>query len=398
LFVNIEIKVPSLGESESEATLVAWLKQPGDSVVEDDVLAEIESDKITMEVTALASGTLTDIRKRDGDVVEPGEIIGLIEPGEVVSTEKDSAIASAEPVAQKSIADEPEDQDSGKSISKGTDADDSQAAEKDNASHGVKAAFAARRVMVQETAPPAAPFDAAEQEIERREERVPMSGLRKTIARRLKEAQNTAAILTTFNEVNMQAVMDLRSRYRDAFKERHDVSLGFMSFFVKACVEALRRYPVINSCVEGEEIVYRNYQDIGIAVSTERGLVVPVLRDAGSLSMADIERGIVAFADKARNGALQPGDLRGGTFSITNGGVFGSLLSTPILNPPQSAILGMHTIQQRPVAENGQVVVRPMMYVALSYDHRIVDGRDAVQFLTTVKEVMEYPGRNLLDL
>ena len=374
--MDIEIKVPSLGESESEATLVAWQKHVGDQVVEDDVLAEIESDKITMEVTAISSGTLKEVRKRDGDTVEPGEIIGLIEAGEVALAPAAKAVEKKEMTAKVQPS-EPVDA----------------AAEEPVAKHGVEAALTATKTQPREVADVG-----VSQSSERREDRVHMSSLRKTIARRLKEAQNTAAILTTFNEVNMQPVMDLRSRYRDAFKERHDVGLGFMSFFVKACVEGLRRFPVINACVEGEDIVYRNYQDIGIAVSTERGLVVPVLRDAGSLSMADVERGIVAFADKARNGALQPGDLKGGTFSITNGGVFGSLLSTPILNPPQSAILGMHTIQQRPVAENGQVVVRPMMYIALSYDHRVVDGKDAVQFLTTVKEAMEYPGRILLDL
>ncbi|HCS12306.1 MAG: dihydrolipoyllysine-residue succinyltransferase [Zetaproteobacteria bacterium CG06_land_8_20_14_3_00_59_53] len=365
--MNIDIKVPSLGESESEATLVAWQKHVGDTVVEDDVLAEIESDKITMEVTATASGTLTEVRKRDGDMVAPGEVIGLIEAGEAVrqprkpaavAKKADAPVAVVEPVKAK----------------------------------------AAEPVKIEakpETTKPVADVPPAEG---RSEQRVPMSALRKTIARRLKEAQSTAAILTTFNEVNMQPVMGLRSRYRDAFKERHGANLGFMSFFVKACVEGLRRFPVVNACVEGEEIIYRNYQDIGIAVSTEKGLVVPVLRDAGGLSMAGIENAIAGFAEKARSGTLQPGDLKGGTFSITNGGVFGSLLSTPILNPPQSAILGMHAIQQRPVAENGQVVIRPMMYIALSYDHRIVDGRDAVQFLTTVKEVMEYPGRVLLDL
>jgi len=381
--VDIEIKVPSLGESESEATLVAWQKHVGDQIVEDDVLAEIESDKITMEVTAISSGTLKEVRKRDGDTVEPGEIIGLIEAGEVALAPAAKAVEKKE-ITAKVQSSEP--------MTEPSEAAEA-AAEKPIAKHGVEAARTATKRQPREVA------DAGvSQSSERREERVHMSSLRKTIARRLKEAQNTAAILTTFNEVNMQPVMDLRSRYRDAFKERHDVGLGFMSFFVKACVEGLRRFPVINACVEGEDIVYRNYQDIGIAVSTERGLVVPVLRDAGTLSMADVERGIVAFADKAKSGALQPGDLKGGTFSITNGGVFGSLLSTPILNPPQSAILGMHTIQQRPVAENGQVVVRPMMYIALSYDHRVVDGKEAVQFLTTVKEAMEFPGRILLDL
>ena len=381
--MDIEIKVPSLGESESEATLVAWQKHVGDSIAEDDVLAEIESDKITMEVTAISSGTLKEVRKRDGDTVEPGEVIGLIEAGELADSPATKAVEKKEkPVKPQQSQPMAEPSEAAES-----------SAEEPIAKHGVEAALTATKTQPREVA------DAGvSQSSERREERVHMSSLRKTIARRLKEAQNTAAILTTFNEVNMQPVMDLRSRYRDAFKERHDVGLGFMSFFVKACVEGLRRFPVINACVEGEDIVYRNYQDIGIAVSTERGLVVPVLRDAGTLSMADVERGIVAFADKARSGVLQPGDLKGGTFSITNGGVFGSLLSTPILNPPQSAILGMHTIQQRPVAENGQVVVRPMMYIALSYDHRVVDGKDAVQFLTTVKEAMEYPGRILLDL
>jgi len=377
--VNIEIKVPSLGESESEATLVAWQKHAGDSVVEDDVLAEIESDKITMEVTATASGTLLEVRKRDGDTVAPGEIIGLIEAGDVVAPE----VKKTKPVAAKKA----------KPV-------EAAAAEEPKEKHGVKAALTAGREQAKTTTQTASPSvpQTVPQAVERQEERVPMSALRKTIARRLKDAQNTAAILTTFNEVNMQPVMDLRSRYRDTFKQKHDVGLGFMSFFVKACVEGLRRFPVVNACVEGEEIVYRNYQDIGIAVSTEKGLVVPVLRDAGVLGLADIERGIAEYAEKARSGGLLPGDLRGGSFSITNGGVFGSLLSTPILNPPQSAILGMHTIQQRPVAENGQVVIRPMMYIALSYDHRIVDGRDAVQFLIAVKEELEFPGRGLLGL
>jgi len=372
--VNIEIKVPSLGESESEATLVAWQKHVGDSVAEDDVLAEIESDKITMEVTAIGSGTLKEMRKADGDIVEPGEVIGLIESSKraVAPVRKAKKAQDAQPpaAAQKAKAD---------AVTK-------------------KPAIVAKKapVVTKQTAAHAEPVARVGQSTDRLEERVPMTGLRKTIARRLKEAQNTAAILTTFNEVNMQPVMDLRARYRDAFKEQHGVGLGFMSFFVKACVEGLQRFPAINACVEGEEIVYRNYQDIGIAVSTDKGLVVPVLRDAGQISMAGIERGIADYANRANSGALLPDDLRGGTFSISNGGVFGSLLSTPILNPPQSAILGMHSIQQRPVAENGHVVVRPMMYIALSYDHRIIDGRMAVQFLLAVKEMLEYPGRSML--
>ena len=225
-----------------------------------------------------------------------------------------------------------------------------------------------------------------------------MSGLRKRIATRLKEAQNTAAMLTTFNEVNMQAVMDMRSKYKDKFTKKHGVGLGFMSFFVKACAHAASQFPAMNAFIDGEEVVYHNYMDVGIAVSTEKGLVVPVLRDAGQMSFAEIEQGIASLADRARDGGLMPDDLKGGTFSITNGGVFGSLLSTPIVNPPQSGILGMHSIQQRPVAENGQVVIRPMMYLALTYDHRLIDGKDAVQFLVAVKSYLEQPGVALLDL
>jgi len=352
-------------------------------VSEDDVLVEIESDKITMEVTAIASGTLKQTNKKDGDSVEAGEVIGLIEAAKA----GDKQPEASKPVA----AAKPESEAPEIEVSSKTDA-----AKVENI-----APTAVAKPVKQKEATKAAEKPHEPQPVSgegRREQRVPMNALRKTIARRLKQAQNTAAILTTFNEVNMQPVMDLRSRFRDDFKQKHGVNLGFMSFFVKACVEGLRRYPAINACIEDEEIVYRNYQDIGIAVSTDKGLVVPVLRDAGSIGMAGIEQGIVALADKARQGTLVPDDLKGGTFSITNGGVFGSLLSTPIINPPQSAILGMHTIQQRPVAENGQVVVRPMMYIALSYDHRIIDGREAVQFLTTVKEVLEFPGRGILNL
>jgi len=381
--VDIEIKVPSLGESESEATLIAWHKHVGDAVNEDDVLAEIESDKITMEVTAISPGTLRKINKQDGDAVEAGEVIGLI----AAAKAGDKPIEIKKPVAAaKPKAEAPEVENSSK-----TDAPKVE---------NIAPAAVAKQVEQKESAKtverPHEPQPVSGEA--RREQRVPMNALRKTIARRLKQAQNTAAILTTFNEVNMQPVMDLRSRFRDDFKQKHGANLGFMSFFVQACVEGLRRYPAINACIEDEEIVYRNYQDIGIAVSTDKGLVVPVLRDAGSISMAEIEQGIAGLADKARHNTLVPDDLKGGTFSITNGGVFGSLLSTPIINPPQSAILGMHTIQQRPVAENGQVVIRPMMYIALSYDHRIIDGREAVQFLTMVKEVLEFPGRGMLDM
>jgi len=375
--VDIEIKVPSLGESESEATLVSWQKQPGDDVAEDDVLAEIESDKITMEITAFTNGVLKEVRRQEGDTVAPGEVIGLIEEGEPAATGKKEKPAAKEPIAPPPQPMEAEKEEVAEEVPQ----------EQETAPH------LSKPVKVVETSEPAISSAGS-----KAEERVPMSRLRKTIARRLKEAQNTAAILTTFNEVNMQPVMDLRAKYRDAFKEKHGANLGFMSFFVKACIEGLQRFPAINGCIEGEDIIYRNYYDIGIAASTDKGLVVPIVRDAGVKSMAEIEASIADYAAKAHEGGLLPDDLKGGTFSITNGGVFGSLLSTPILNPPQSAILGMHTIQKRPVAEGDQVVIRPMMYLALSYDHRIIDGREAVQFLVAVKEVLEFPGSMLLDL
>jgi len=376
--VNIEIKVPSLGESESEATLVAWQKQPGDAVAEDDVLAEIESDKITMEITSFTNGVLKEVRKQEGDTVAPDEVIGLIEEGEKTApketTKSETKKTTTKAPTAKVATDQP--------------------------AESVNTTPAPAKQKTVKTPSPAKVSDTPAVDISggKVEERVPMSRLRKTIARRLKEAQNTAAILTTFNEVNMQAVMDLRAKYRDAFKEKHGVNLGFMSFFVKACVEGLQQFPAINACIEDEDIIYRNYYDIGIAVSSKKGLVVPIVRDTSQLSMAEIEASIADYATKSRKGGLLPDDLNGGTFSITNGGVFGSLLSTPILNPPQSAILGMHAIQKRPIAEGEHVVIRPMMYLALSYDHRIVDGSEAVQFLVTVKEALEYPGRMLLDL
>ncbi len=383
--VEIEIKVPGLGESESEAKLVAWRKQAGEAVDEDEVVAEIESDKITMEIPAPEGGLLKEIRKQAGETVTPGEIIGVI----------DTAAAPQPAVAKKKKAPPPKEKPAARVPPK----EKAAAAPPEEAPAKVPPTAA-------ETAKPVhavAAREAGPKKVARRaggriQERVPMSGLRQAIARRLKEAQNTAAILTTFNEVNMQAVMDLRARYREEFKKKHGVDLGYMSFFVRACIEGLQRFPVVNACVDGDDIVYRNFYDIGIAVSTPRGLVVPVLRDAGALSLAEIERGIDELAQKAREGRLVPDDLKGGTFSITNGGVFGSLLSTPILNPPQSAILGMHAIRDRVVAEAGRMVIRPMMYLALSYDHRIIDGREAVQFLVTVKEALEYPGRLLLDL
>jgi len=368
--MDIEIKVPSLGESESEATLISWLKKEGDAVVVDDVLAEIESDKITMEITALDAGILKSISKQVDDIVEPGEVIGLIDGSAVAekaaSTEQD--IETPASVETPEIATPAKESES-----------EAEAVTQDKAT-----------VIEAPSAP--TPNNA------RREERVPMSRLRKRIAERLKSAQNTAAMLTTFNEVNLQPVMELRSRYGQAFQEKHGVKLGFMSFFVRAVSQAISKHPALNAYLEGDDIVYHNYLDVGIAVSTEKGLVVPALRDAHLMNLAQIEQGIGNLAGKARDGGLLPDDLKGGTFSITNGGVFGSMLSTPILNPPQSGILGMHTIQKRAVVENDTIVIRPMMYLALSYDHRLIDGSDAVRFLVAVKEALEYPGSLTLDL
>jgi len=365
--MSIEIKVPSLGESENEATLVAWLKQEGDVVDVEDVLAEIESDKITMEIPAADAGVLREIRKQAGDTVIPGEVIGILDaqPRPKARSRK----APAKPAAANTtatVAPAPEPVGKMQEVPPRQEAPAAVVETGGKAGHGV--------------------------------ERVPLSPLRRQIGKRLKDAQNTAAILTTFNEVNMQPVMRLRERYRETFRNKHGVDLGLMSFFVHASVEALKRFPVLNAFIDGNEVVYHGFFDIGIAVSTDKGLVVPVLRNVENMSLADIERGIADYADKARSGGLLPDDLKGGTFSITNGGVFGSLLSTPILNPPQSAILGMHAIQKRAVVEHDAVVIRPMMYLALSYDHRLIDGKDAVQFLRTIKDFLEYPGSSLLDV
>jgi len=367
---DIEIKVPSLGESETEATLVSWLKAEGEVVAVDDVLAEIESDKITMEITALDNGVLKNILKQADATVEPGEVIGII----------DDSVQPDVPVVPESVA-EAEPEPVSETVPKPEQVVES----------------ASQQIIKEETK---ADVISAPEKVsgERIQERVPMSRLRRRIAERLKSAQNTAAMLTTFNEVDLQAVMDLRSRFGPDFQGKHGVKLGFMSFFVRAVCQAVSRYPALNAYIEGDDIVYHNYVDVGIAVSSEKGLVVPVLRDAHLLGLADIEKAIAGLADKARHGGLTPDDLKGGTFSITNGGIFGSLLSTPILNPPQSGILGMHNIQKRPVVKNDDIVIRPMMYLALSYDHRLIDGADAVRFLVTVKEALEYPASLTLDL
>jgi len=375
---DIEIKVPSLGESESEATLVSWLVNEGDAVAVDDVLAEIESDKITMEITAFDAGVLKKVFKQAGATVAPGEVVAIIAPGasgnSAKATKKEAAKPS--PVAAKSSVPE----------------------EKTRVREAAPEVSVAKKDTAPKLVTPPAASPAPELSADRLEERVPMSRLRQRIAERLKFAQNTAAMLTTFNEVNLQAVMDLRTRYGAAFLAKHGVKLGFMSFFVRAVSQALAKHPALNAYIDGDDIVYHNYVDAGIAVSTDKGLVVPVLRDAHRLSLAGIEIGIADLANRARDGHLMPDDLKGGTFSITNGGVFGSMLSTPILNPPQSGILGMHTIQKRAVVENDAVVIRPMMYLALSYDHRLIDGAEAVRFLVAVKEALEFPGSLTLDI
>ncbi|WP_439576283.1 2-oxoglutarate dehydrogenase complex dihydrolipoyllysine-residue succinyltransferase [Elioraea sp.] len=410
--MSVEIKVPALGESVTSATIARWMKQAGDAVAADEPLVELETDKVTVEVPAPVAGVLEAIVAADGTEVEVGALLGTIAEtaaaATTVSAEAKAAVgdpaasaaaalerASARPplpAAAKLMADaglKPEavtGTGKGGQITKG------------DVLKVIEGGGAAPAKPAAAPAPKPAPAAKAPAPGERRVERVKMTRLRATIARRLKEAQTTAAILTTFNEIDMSAVMALRAKYRDAFEKRHGVRLGFMGFFVKACVAALKEFPNVNAFVEGEEIIQHHYMDIGIAVSGPTGLVVPVLRNAETLSMAEIEAAIAAFGRKARDGQLTLEEMSGGTFSITNGGVFGSLLSTPILNPPQSAILGMHKIEERPVAIGGKVEVRPMMYVALSYDHRIIDGREAVGTLVRVKETVEDPERLLLEV
>ncbi|MCU0986315.1 MAG: 2-oxoglutarate dehydrogenase complex dihydrolipoyllysine-residue succinyltransferase [Acetobacteraceae bacterium] len=414
--MSVEIKVPALGESVSSATVARWMKQPGEAVAADEPLVELETDKVTVEVPAPAAGVIEAIVVAAGAEVEVGAVLGLIAAGAAsgvaaaapkpAEAPKPAAAMSAAapaparpplPAAAKLMADQ--------GVPPAAVAGTGKAGQVTKADVLKVIEGGARPTPAPAPAPAAAPAPAPKPAAKpapagaRAVERQKMTRLRQTIARRLKEAQNTAAILTTFNEIDMSAVMALRTKYKDAFEKRHGgVRLGFMGFFVKACVAALREFPAVNAAIEGEEIVHHHYMDIGIAVSGPSGLVVPVLRNAETLSIAEIEGAIAAFGKKARDGALTLEEMSGGTFSITNGGVFGSLMSTPILNPPQSAILGMHKIEERPVAVAGQVVIRPMMYVALSYDHRIIDGREAVSTLVRIKEAIEAPERLLLDL
>lgn len=399
-----EIKVPALGESVSEATVARWLKKIGDPVTIDEMLVELETDKVTLEVSAPASGTLHTIHADTGKNVAAGDVLGSILIGDVkpaAPTTKIEKTTEPEPQKKVSAAVSPaavlplspavrkivtEKQIETQEIS-GT-GKDGRLTKGDVLSYEKPEP---QKIETIETKPEI-------QISKEREERVPMTRLRLKIAERLKYAQNTAAILTTFNEIDMSAVMRLRTQYKDAFEKKHGVRLGFMSFFVRACIKALKEIPAVNAEIEGEDIIYKNHYDIGVAVSTPQGLVVPVVRNADTLSYAEIEKEIVRLSQKAKEGKLSIDEMTGGTFTITNGGVFGSLMATPILNPPQAAILGIHKIQDRPVVVDGKIEIRPMMYVALSYDHRIIDGRESVTFLVRVKEVLETPGLLLLDL
>jgi 2-oxoglutarate dehydrogenase E2 component (dihydrolipoamide succinyltransferase) len=417
--MTIEVRVPQLPESVADATLVAWHKKPGDAVNRDENLVDLETDKVVLEVPAPTAGIIKELKVQNGAVVTSGQVLAVLEEGSVTG-----AAAPAATVAAPAAAAQP------------ATAAAQPAADAKTGGSAEKLAPSVRRLVEEhklepgaiagsgrdgritkgdvlshlgnkdsgpETALPAtpAPSSAAPASIPagaRGERRVPMTRLRARIAERLVQAQATAAMLTTFNEVDLKAVNELRARYKERFEKAHGARLGFMSFFVKASIEALRRFPLVNASVDGTDIVYHEYYDIGVAVSTDRGLIVPVLRNADALGFGEIEQAVVGYANRAREGSLTIEELTGGTFTITNGGVFGSLLSTPILNAPQSAILGMHKIQERPVVVDGQVVVRPMMYLALTYDHRIVDGRDAVQFLVAVKDALEDPARLLLQV
>jgi 2-oxoglutarate dehydrogenase E2 component (dihydrolipoamide succinyltransferase) len=411
----IEVKVPQLSESVAEATLVAWRKKPGEAVSRDENLIDIETDKVVLELPAPADGVLVSVVKGDGGLVKSGEIIATIDtegkataapskPAAVAEKTAAPAATSAPvmPAAQKIAAEQGVDTSQIAGTGKGgrvTKADVLSAAP----APAVKphsAPAAAPQTTAAAPALPQAPSPVSVDKVlaGRPEQRVPMSRLRARIAERLVQSQSTAAILTTFNEVNMQPVMDLRKKYQDRFEKEHGVKLGFMSFFVKAAVHALKKFPVVNASIDGNDIVYHGYFDIGIAVGSPRGLVVPILRDVDQLSLADIEKKIAEFGKKAQDGKLSMEDLTGGTFSISNGGVFGSMLSTPIINPPQSAILGVHATKDRPVVENGQIVIRPMNYLAMSYDHRIIDGREAVLSLVAMKDALEDPARLLLDI
>ena len=408
-----EIRVPTLGESVTEATVAKWFKKPGDSVSADEPLVELETDKVTVEVPAPSAGVLSEIVAKDGETVEVGALLGQIGEGKGAASapkkeepkkeEPKKAEAKSEPKkAEASAPSKPADAEPSPAVRRVAEENDLDVSKIEGTGKGGRVTKAdAEEAAASKSSAPSAPAQVkapAPADQPAREERVKMTRLRKTIATRLKEAQNTAAMLTTFNEVDMTNVMALRNQYKDLFEKKHGVRVGFMGFFVKACIHALQEIPAVNAEIDGEELVYKNYYNIGVAVGTDRGLVVPVLRDAQDMSLAGIEKTINDFGRRARDGALKLEELQGGTFTISNGGVYGSLMSTPILNAPQSGILGMHKIQERPMVIGGKIEIRPMMYLALSYDHRIGDGKEAVTFLVRVKDVLEDPQRLLLDL
>jgi len=395
--MSTEVRVPTLGESVSEATVATWFKQPGDTVAVDEMLCELETDKVTVEVPSPVAGTLSEIVAAEGETVGVDALLAQISEGDAAPApaakkeEPKAAAAPAPAAASKDVEDAP----SAKKLMAENNLSDVQGTGKDGRVMKGDVLNALSSSTPATSSAPRAPV-AADQAS--REERVKMTRLRQTIAKRLKDSQNTAAMLTTYNEVDMTEVMSLRNEYKDLFLKKHGVKLGFMSFFTKACIHALNEVPEVNAEIDGTDVVYKNYVNMGIAAGTPTGLVVPVLKDADQMSFAGIEKAIGEMGGKARDGKLSMADMQGGTFTISNGGVYGSLMSSPILNPPQSGILGMHKIQDRPMAINGEVVIRPMMYLALSYDHRIVDGKGAVTFLVRVKEALEDPRRLLMDL
>ncbi|MND44869.1 Dihydrolipoyllysine-residue succinyltransferase component of 2-oxoglutarate dehydrogenase complex [compost metagenome] len=404
----IEIKAPTFPESVADGTVATWHKKPGEAVKRDELIVDIETDKVVLEVLATADGVLGAIVKGEGDTVLSDEVLGSIVEGGAAAAAPAAAPAAAAPAAAAADAGE-EDPVAAPAARKLAEENGIDLATVAGTGKGgritkedVVAAVANKKSAPAAAAKPAAAAAAAPVVVaagDRTEKRVPMTRLRAKIAERLVEAQSSMAMLTTFNEVDMTEVMALRSKYKDLFEKTHNgVRLGFMSFFVKAATEALKRFPAVNASIDGNDIVYHGYADVGVAVSSDRGLVVPVLRNAESMSLAEIENGIATFGKKARDGKLAIEEMTGGTFTITNGGTFGSMMSTPIVNPPQAAILGMHNIIQRPMAINGQVVIRPMMYLALSYDHRLIDGKEAVTFLVTIKNLLEDPSRLLLDI
>ena len=413
--MSVDIKVPSLGESVTEATIARWYKSIGDTVSIDEPLLELETDKVTLEVPAPASGQLTDIKVKDGDTVEVGAILGAIAEGVVAAEKAPDPQPTIETIEEEPIVEKPKAEEV-----KEVETIKEPASVSNELSPAVRKIVAENNIDINKINPSGkngritkedalssissqsneivSPSKPKATNSNQTTERVTMSRLRKTIAKRLKDAQNTAAILTTFNEVDMTELIKVRNEYKEFFEKKHGVKLGFMSFFVKACITALKEIPEVNAEIEGDDVIYKNYYNIGVAVGTDQGLVVPVVKNADELIVADIEKEIASLGKKARGGKLSISDMQDGTFTISNGGVYGSLMSTPILNPPQSGVLGMHKIQERPIAIDGEIAIRPMMYLALSYDHRLIDGKAAVTFLVRVKESLEDPRRILLSV